>query len=241
MRVARQPIKSMPAAPVPMASRGARRLEQAATTDGSWDPVDSSFLLREWAERVRGIWWTRLGGTDGIAATSMARLEALVRFARSRSPLYREAYRHLPEDRFFGLRQLPVVTRHALMERFDDWVTDREISRAGVEAFLADRAHIGGRFLDRYAVWKSSGTTGEPGIYVQDRRGTGHLRRTRRNATVLAKTAPALCLGVVRERRSCRPDCRDRRPFREHRVVAASLPRKPLARRTRVLRDAATA
>ena len=39
---------------------------------------------------------------------------------------------------------------------------------AGIEAFLADRKHIGERYLDRYVVWKSSGSTGTPGIYVQD-------------------------------------------------------------------------
>ena len=35
-------------------------------------------------------------------------------------------------------------------------------------ASSAERAHIGERFLDRYLVWMSSGSTGEPGIYVQD-------------------------------------------------------------------------
>ncbi len=54
------------------------------------------------------------------------------------------------------------------MANFDDWVTDPGISRAGVEAFLADRAHIGDWYNDRYIVWKSSGTSGEPGIFVQD-------------------------------------------------------------------------
>ncbi len=54
------------------------------------------------------------------------------------------------------------------MERFDDWVTDPAVTRAGVDAFVADRGRIGERFLGAYVVWKSSGTTGEPGIYVQD-------------------------------------------------------------------------
>jgi len=54
------------------------------------------------------------------------------------------------------------------MAHFDDWVTDPEISLAGVTAFVADRGHIGERYLGRYVVWKSSGTTGEPGIFVQD-------------------------------------------------------------------------
>jgi phenylacetate-CoA ligase len=54
------------------------------------------------------------------------------------------------------------------MERFDDWVTDPAVTRAGIEAFVADRGRIGERFLGGYVVWKSSGTTGEPGLYVQD-------------------------------------------------------------------------
>ena len=38
---------------------------------------------------------------------------------------------------------VPVVTKCALMARFDDWVTDPEVNLAGVEAFLADRDRIG--------------------------------------------------------------------------------------------------
>ncbi len=63
---------------------------------------------------------------------------------------------------------LPVVTKSALMDRFDDWVTDPAVDLAGVTAFLADGKHIGERYLGRYVLWKSSGSTGEPGIYVQD-------------------------------------------------------------------------
>jgi phenylacetate-coenzyme A ligase PaaK-like adenylate-forming protein len=91
----------------------------------------------------------------------------LVRFARERSPLYRDAYRDIAENPV-QLRHLPVMTRHALMARFDEWATDRDVNRAGIEAFLADRTHIGWRYLDRYIVWTSSGTTGETGTYVQD-------------------------------------------------------------------------
>jgi phenylacetate-coenzyme A ligase PaaK-like adenylate-forming protein len=90
-----------------------------------------------------------------------------VRFARSRSPFYREAYRGLPE-RELDPQELPVVTKPELMAHFDDWITDPRITLAEVTAFVADRAHIGDRYLDRYVIWKSSGSTGEPGIYVQD-------------------------------------------------------------------------
>lgn len=113
------------------------------------------------------IWWTRSGGRPAIAAASRRSFDALVDFARTHSPFYRDAYRQLPM-RPLDPAELPVVTRRALMARFDEWVTVPEITRAGVEAFLADRARIGERYLGRFVVWKSSGTTGEPGIYVQD-------------------------------------------------------------------------
>ena len=43
------------------------------------------------------------------------------------------------------------------------------ITRAAVSKFLADRAHIGELFLGKYLIWKSSGSSGETGIFVQDR------------------------------------------------------------------------
>ena len=113
------------------------------------------------------IWWTRSGGRPAIAAASRRSFDALVDFARTHSPFYRDAYRRLPM-RPLDPAEVPVVTRRALMARFDEWVTVPGITRAGVEAFLADRARIGERYLGRFVVWKSSGTTGEPGIYVQD-------------------------------------------------------------------------
>ena len=61
------------------------------------------------------------------------------------------------------------MTKAELMARFDDWATDRSVTQSAVAEFLADRSHIGQLFLGKYLVWKSSGSTGEPGIFVQDR------------------------------------------------------------------------
>ncbi len=127
----------------------------------------SSLDYGAWMSRMWALWWTRIAGRTSVDAACRGRFDALVRFARARSRLYRDAYDGLPEE---GLEvsQLPAVTKQALMSRFDDWVTDTAITRTGVEAFLADRTHIGERYLDRYIVWNSSGSTGEPGIYIQD-------------------------------------------------------------------------
>ena len=67
-----------------------------------------------------------------------------------------------------ALSAMPPVTKPMLMEHFDEVVTDPEVTRAGVEAFIADQANIGRRLLGRYPVWTTSGTTGEPGIFLQD-------------------------------------------------------------------------
>jgi phenylacetate-CoA ligase len=134
---------------------------------GSQDPFDASANYWRWFGKVGETWWTRLGGRTAIEAARSQRFASFVRFARVHSPFYREMYEDLPGGDP-EISRLPIVTKRALMSRFDDWVTDPEVRRAGVEAFLSDRTHIGGRYLSRYIIWKSSGSTGEPGIYVQD-------------------------------------------------------------------------
>ncbi len=128
--------------------------------------LETTRRLTTWWPGIWQLWWGRMAGIGAIREAAHSRFGALVRHARAHSPLYREAYRGLPPD--VRIDQLPVMTRSALMARFDDWVTDPEIHRRDIDRFLADRAHVGERFLGRYVVWKSSGTSGESGIYVQD-------------------------------------------------------------------------
>ena len=130
------------------------------------DPLESALGFWNCCASLAELWWSRHGGVqpEGIARP---RLESLVAFARERSPFYRERYRDLPA-RIDSTLQLPVLSRAELMSHFDELCTDRDIRRASVERFLADRQAVGRRFLGRYQAWKSSGTSGVPGIYVQD-------------------------------------------------------------------------
>ena len=138
----------------------------AARSD-PWGSLRSSMAWWNWLSRTSEIWSTRSGGLAMVDAARDRRLIALVAFARTHSAYYREAYRDVPAQGA-AIEDLPVVTKRRLMERFDDWVTDPQVTRAGVDAFVADRERIGERYLDRYVLWKSSGTTGEPGIFVED-------------------------------------------------------------------------
>lgn len=118
-------------------------------------------------QRVSEIWWTRQQGTAAIARMRAARLQALVRFARQYSPFYQQACHALPEQAI-ALEALPIVHKQELMANFNRWVTDPAIDLDTVQQFMEDPQQIGELYLGRYGVWKSSGSTGEPGIFVQD-------------------------------------------------------------------------
>ena len=85
---------------------------------------------------------TRTQGSAAIQARQRARLGEMVAFARTHSPYYRELYQSLPD----GIRdpaRLPVTDKKKLMTRFNDWVTDREVTFEQVRALVHDPARIG--------------------------------------------------------------------------------------------------
>lgn len=111
----------------------------------------------------------RKRGPDAIKERQRIRFQEMVSFARANSPYYGELYRNLPET-IADPRVLPVTNKRSLMSRFDDWVTDRKVSIEKVRAFVSDPKLIGERFLGRYLVASTSGTTGTPGIFLVDNR-----------------------------------------------------------------------
>ena len=111
----------------------------------------------------------RKGGQEAIARRQRARLAEMVAHAREGSPYYRELYRGLPE-RVEDAALLPPTSKKALMARFDDWATDRDVTIERARAFVGDPGLVGERFLGRYTVATTSGTTGARGIFVMDDR-----------------------------------------------------------------------
>lgn len=103
-----------------------------------------------------------------IEARQRAFVQEFVQFSRAHSPYYQHLYHQLPAT-IGALTDLPIVTKTTLMEHFDEWVTDRAVTRASVGAFLADKTRIGHPFLNRYLLYTSSGSTGEHAIFVQDK------------------------------------------------------------------------
>ena len=113
------------------------------------------------------IWLAAAASREEIAARCARRFAGMVQFARSRSPYYAGLYRSLPQSNIQSLH-VPPVTRNSLMDRFDEWVTDPDVTLAAARAFVTDPGRVGQPYLGRYAAWTSSGTTGEPGLFVHD-------------------------------------------------------------------------
>jgi hypothetical protein len=81
---------------------------------------------------------------------------------------------------------VPTVTQPQLINRFDDWVIDPAVTRAGVEECVADLDSIGVDVLGRHVSLMTSGSTDVPTLLVHDRRAIAVM-------TGPPTPAPAVC------------------------------------------------
>ena len=128
-----------------------------------------------------------------VAQRQSSRLAVLLEAARRDSPLYRE---RLPHGGTASLDAVPPVGKGELMQRFDDWVSDPRLRLGALRDFVADPARIGEAFEGEFVVWESSGSSGEPALFVQDAQDDGGLRRARGLAPPVALAAlarPLVC------------------------------------------------
>lgn len=102
--------------------------------------------------------WTR----QQVEEYQARALQACREYAYAHSPFYQRFHRGLTDR---PLQELPVLTKAMLMEHFDELVTDRSIHLEDVRQYLA---HPGGQecFLNRYRVMTTSGSTGQPGVFL---------------------------------------------------------------------------
>jgi phenylacetate-coenzyme A ligase PaaK-like adenylate-forming protein len=104
---------------------------------------------------------------EQIDELQRSRLEKLVSHAKKNSGFYRVAYERVnPSD--FEQHDLPVIHKRDLMENFDSWVCDPRVKLQDLREFIRDLSNIGKPYLDQYAVWESSGSSGSPTVFLQD-------------------------------------------------------------------------
>ena len=115
-------------------------------------------LLLKRRQLRRQEFWTR----QKLEEYQEQELYRLREFAYAQSPFYQQFHKGL-----YGapLHELPVLTKVMLMEHFDDLVTDRTVHLQDVQAYVANRRG-GERFLGRYWVNVTSGSSGYPGLFL---------------------------------------------------------------------------
>src|SRR5918911_1020643 len=105
--------------------------------------------------------WTR----EQLRAHQARALRRLRAYAYARSAFYRRFHHGLTDS---PLEKLPVLTKATMMEQFDELVTDPAVRLADVQRYVAS---VGGgeRFLGRYWVTATSGSSGLRGLFLHDR------------------------------------------------------------------------
>lgn len=88
------------------------------------------------------------------------RLAELVSWAKEQSPVYKELYKDVGQN--YSLTDLPPVNKTQLMSQFNQWITDRSLTLSGVEKFMENPDNIGRKFRNKYLVFTTSGSTGNP-------------------------------------------------------------------------------
>ncbi len=116
----------------------------------------------------------------------LVKFRGLARYAAEKSPYYSQVVaEHRIDLERCTPRDFPPLTKAALMANFDRIATDRRITKRGIAEFLTRSRDPNDRFLDKFRVLHTSGTSGEVGYFVYSpedwARGTALAMRSRGN------------------------------------------------------------
>jgi putative adenylate-forming enzyme len=158
-------------------------------------PMAQEDELQDFSACVQHESWSR----HQLSSYQERALQTCREYAYAHSPFYQRFHRGLTER---PLHELPVLTKAMMMEHFDELVTDHTIRLQDAQQYLA-HADTSKPFLDRYRVLATSGSSGQPGVFLYDRVegasvGNSYTRCTywggitsESRAAVVASTAPA--------------------------------------------------
>lgn len=104
---------------------------------------------------------------EEFEAHQLAKFRKLVRYANAKSPYYADIIR----ERGINIEtctpaDFPLLTKTLLMQNFDRVVTDPRITKKAVSDFLERSKNPAEKFLGKYRVMHTSGTSGEVGYFL---------------------------------------------------------------------------
>jgi phenylacetate-CoA ligase len=123
-------------------------------------------LNAAYPELIPRLQWSR----EQVLAHQRQRLRSLLREAMEKSPFHARRLTGIDPDAIdpADLSALPVMTKAQMMDELDDVFTDRELTRAEVEAALAATTDEPVIIRDRYMAYTTGGSSGVRGVFVLD-------------------------------------------------------------------------
>lgn len=98
------------------------------------------------------------------------RFKRLLKHVLANSPFYKKYYgQHgitITNCEKARLLDLPTIDKNLMMENYDDFICDTALKQQQLEEFIADPSNRGKKYLGRYQVIHTSGSTGRVGIFV---------------------------------------------------------------------------
>lgn len=95
------------------------------------------------------------------------RIKKIVKYARENSPYFNELYKGIGDN--FKLEDLPATNKIDMMRNFDIWITDKNINMQRIEEYTKDIENVGRMIDNKYLIFKTSGSTGNPATILYDK------------------------------------------------------------------------
>lgn len=99
-------------------------------------------------------------------ALQQRRLRELIAYVRKNSPYFSKLYQGIDND--CPLAEYPTTNKADMIRHFDEWFTDRSITKDIVDGFMSDLSNVGKKLNGKYLVYTTSGSTGTPCIVLYD-------------------------------------------------------------------------
>ena len=99
-------------------------------------------------------------------ALQQQRLRELIAYVRKNSPYFAKLYQSIDDN--CPLSEYPTTNKADMAKHFDEWFTDRSITREAVDCFMSDLSNVGKKLNGKYLVYTTSGSTGTPCVVLYD-------------------------------------------------------------------------
>ncbi|MCS5421718.1 MULTISPECIES: phenylacetate--CoA ligase family protein [Psychrilyobacter] len=111
---------------------------------------------------------------DEILELQKNKLNDLIEHVLKNSKFYREFYgKHgitLENYKTIDYNKYPTIDKEIIIDNFDDLICTKDFNREKLEGFVSHRENWGKKYKGKYTAMTSSGSTGNPTIFVYDQK-----------------------------------------------------------------------